>query len=364
MTQNATPIVRQLEQDVHALRIKKLLLYACKDWWESDSTRLSVISLESLVWEVQQTYPTLDQLRSRLNHLVGTLNKSAEYLQVAILIVTALAPLYESVVPIAAIANSAPEVKPHPVAQALERNANLSRIKKLLICVCRKYWEANPYVIEQIKLTELLDELVKLYPTIALVSEGLATVVKTLNKPIEYALIAETILQAVKPLYTIQVEPKPAQPEENRQEEAIDLFDARLEIMKYANPLRAKILLFSLAYYRFEFRSQDWSNIKLYSLDGLLRTVLSQTILVDELHHKLRNIAQQLNEPDAYTEAANVIIKALKPNYNRLQQQIQQTLQIGSVADVTCATPTQLRLRPLEGVSTIPSPESLGISPL
>jgi hypothetical protein len=359
MTQNASRIVHQLEQDVQALRIKKLLLYACKDCWESDSTRLHEISLDSLVLETLQNYPTPEHLKSRLSHLVGTLNKSAEYLQIATLITSTLTPLYENAAPEITLIRT-PKAEPHPIAQILEQDLNLSRIKKLLICVCHKYWEANPYVIEQIRLSELLEELVKQYPTITALSEGLASTVRTLNKPIEYALVAETILQAIKPLYSQPVEPKPAAKAELPQ--PIELFDIRLEMMKYANPLRAKILLFSLAYYRFEFRSQDWSNLKLYSLDGLLRTVLSQSILVDELHQKLRQVAEQLTESEAYLEAANAIVKALKPNYTSLQQQLQQALQSSSVADVTCANATQLR-------SSAPDPvriasESLGIAPV
>ncbi len=359
MADCAAPIVRQLEQDIHALRIKKLLLYACKDWWESDSTRLSVVSLESLVAEVQQSYPTLEQLRSRLNHLVGTLNKSAEYLPVATLITTSLAPLYET----SATAIPEPETT-NPVIQKLEQDLNLSRIKKLLICICRKYWEANPYVIEQLKLSELLDELVKIYPSIAALSDGLANTVKTLNKPIEYALVAETILQTIKPLYSEASEPKQAEPQKESQPEPIDLFNVRLEIMKYANPLRAKIVLFSMAYYRFEFRSQDWMNLRLYSLDGLLRTVLSQSILAEDLHHKLQQIAQHLNEPEQYGEVAHVIMKALKPSYINLQRQIQQATQIGSVADVTRANATQMLSNQdatrLEGFKRVESSEKLG----
>jgi hypothetical protein len=358
MADRAVHIVRQLEQDIYALRIKKLLLYACKDWWESDTTRLSVVSLDHLIAETQQKYPTLEHLRSRLTHLVGTLNKSAEYVQIATLIATSLEPLYDTV-DLATL----PEPT-NPIAQKLEQDVNLSRIKKLLICICRKYWEANPYVIEQIKLDELLDELVKMYPSIAALSDGLANTVKTLNKPIEYALIAETILQAVKPLYAESGESKKPEIQRESQPEPIDLFDVRLEIMKYANPLRAKIVLFSLAYYRFEFRSQDWMNLKLYSLDGLLRSVLSQSILAEDLHHKLHHIAQHLNEPEQYAEVVQVIMKALKPSYINLQRQIQQATQIGSVADVTRANSTQLKSNQdstrLEGFKFLESTEKLG----
>lgn len=377
-------IARQLEQQTHAVRIKKLLLYACKDWWESDSARLSVISLEQLVNEARQSYPTLEHLRSRLNHLVGTLNKSADYQLVAETITVKLAGLYptgdcstgsegagsshgeESTQLISPDFIESPLTTPHTnIAKILSKNVQISRIKKLLICVCRRYWEANPYVIEQTLLSDLLSELTKLYSTLDRLRTGLAAAVKTLNKPMEYAFVAETILQAVEPLYDSPIveqdakgcpddQPAPsstiAQELFPVKEELINLFDVRLEIFKYANPLRAKILLFSLVYYRFEFRSQDWSNLKLYSLEGLLRAILSQGISLPDLHQNLQDMAHQFGEPSEcsggdrgeYLEVGHVLVKALKPNYNALQRQLQKALQTGSAADITCASSTQM----------------------
>ncbi|NJK54060.1 MAG: hypothetical protein HC936_17105 [Leptolyngbyaceae cyanobacterium SU_3_3] len=40
-------IARQLEQDASAMRIKKLMLYACKNWWETDPDILAVTDLEN-----------------------------------------------------------------------------------------------------------------------------------------------------------------------------------------------------------------------------------------------------------------------------------------------------------------------------
>lgn len=375
MSDASALIAHQLERDPNAVRIKKLILYACKDWWESDSARLSAIDLEELVDELRQRYPTLERLRSRLNHLVGTLNKSTEYQVVAQLITVELSALYVTGGSDGAttqIVSPSSPVTPHAqIAQMLERDANLSRIKKLLVCVCRKYWEANPYVIEQTLLTDLLQELTKTYVTLDCLRAGLAATVKTLNKPIEYALIAEAILQVIEPLYSIETPTakrlKPtardlaptAQAYSPSKPLPIDLFDLRLEIFKYANPLRAKILLFSLAYYRFEFRSQDWLNLKLYSLEGLLRTILSQAVsaernpgrtALEDLQHRLQEMAQQFSDPselggsnsNEYLDAGQALIKALKPNYSVLQQQIQHALQSGSAADITCASSTQV----------------------
>ncbi|NDJ18077.1 hypothetical protein [Myxacorys almedinensis] len=383
MSDASALIADRLERDTHVVRIKKLMLYACNDGWESDSARLSAADLTELIDELHQRYPTVEHLRSRLNHLVGTLNKSIEYQSVAHLITVALSALYSAGIsnPESTQIRSLPQLRPTTpqanVAEILEQDANLSRIKKLLICVCRKYWEANPYVIEQTPLADLLHELTKRYSKLGSLRDGLAAAVKTLNKPIEYALVAEAILQVIEPLYeteaasgqqaqstvmdgflqTTAQAPTPFKPM------PVNLFDVRLEIFKHTNPLRAKILLFSLAYYPFEFRSHDWANLKLYSLEGLLRTVLSQAIAtgypspamaLEELRHKLQTMAQQFSDPaelggidrNDYLTVGQALMKALTPNYAALQHQIQQASQSGSAADITCASSTEMVIKP------------------
>ena len=335
MSDEFASVVNQLTQDANALRIKKLLLYVCKSWWENDSTRLSVISLHSLIGEIRQLYPSLESFRSRLIHLVSTLNKAAEYTAIANTILSAVEPLYTE----PATAAIAPTTLQDPVIQKLEQEVHLVRIKKLLICACRKYWEANPKVIEQLSLQDLIDELVDQHTTIEQLRNGLAAIVKTLNKPAEYSLIAEIIVREVEPRYGTESDLSSDSKEEAS---PIDLFDVRLEMLKYANPLQVKILLFSTAYYLFEFREQDWLNLKLYSLDGLLRTVLSQTASIDDLQQKLQSQAQQLNESEQYIEIVPVIIRALKSKYTLLQRQIQQIMQTSSAADMTHASSTKL----------------------
>lgn len=326
MSDLMVPIVMQLEQDPNALRIKKLLLYTCKNWWESDSTRLSVISLQSLIEEIRIAHPTIEQLRSRLTHLIGTLNKSSDYAAVGQIIIAVLQRLY---------AQEAVTIITPPESR-LEQDVNLSRIKKLLIYTCRHYWEANSHVIEQISLQELLSELFQLYPTLEALRSGFSATIKTLNKPVEYALIAELIVRDMESQYGQEATPAIAEPVES-----INLFDVRLEILKSANPLQVKILLFSSAYYVFEFSQQDWINLKLYSLEGLLKTVLSQTSSIEAFQQTLTAKAEQLKNSEQYLELVPVILRSLRSSYTKLQRQLQHALQSGSVADRTLAGSTQ-----------------------
>jgi hypothetical protein len=364
-------IAHQLKQDASAVRVKKLIIYACKNWWETDPDILSITDLEKLVSELRQLHPTLEQLQARLKTLVGTLNKRDEYFPIAHLISQKMEELYNAESDVALVTIFLPSVC-HPqieeIAGRMQQNLDLSRIKKLMLSTAHQYWETDPLKIHHAQLQDLMDELWKGYPTLEELSAGLAAVVKTLNKPVEYALIAEKILEEMRSLYLDQVSqsvistemlpfsdevtapdllkvnhiPKIALPAPAN---VIDLFDLRLEIIKYANPLRAKILLFSIVYYHFSFSPQDWSNLKLYTLEGLLRSLTTVCASIEDLQTKLQNTAQNLNQPDEFLDVAHVLLKCLKPSYKKLQQQVQQamngSIMNGSTIDNTRASATQ-----------------------
>ncbi|WP_068818642.1 hypothetical protein [Phormidesmis priestleyi] len=355
--QTFSEIVRRLEQDANAARIKKLILYACKNWWENDPDRLSVISLQSLVQELRYLNPTLEHLKYKLHLLVGTLSKQEEYLQVATTIIENLTGLYRSATPIEKTTINTNPLDAiggklqNQITKILEQEVHSSRIKKLMIYAARKHWEADPLKIDQAEINRLISELAHQYPTIESLQIGLAAIVKSLNKPIEYAAIANMILREMGKLYSQEGEvispestndlaTQAVAPPSSQTAPAIELFDMRLEIVKFANPLRAKILLFSLVYYPFTYKEQDWSNLKLYSLEGLLRSVTTVCHSLEDLQSNLEVAAQQLNPPEDYVEVVRVILKSLKPGYISLQQHVQQALQI--TAEVTRANSTQV----------------------
>ena len=367
MADQYAPIVGQLEQDANAVRIKKLILYACKNWWENDLDRLNVISLQNLVQELRYLNPTLEHLQYKLNLLVGTLSKQDEYLQVANTIIEHLAGLYRT----AAIEK--PTINANPldgiggelqtqITHALEQEANSGRIKKLMICAARKCWEPDPIKVAQADIKNLVSDLAHQYPTIESLQIGLAAIVKSLNKPTEYAPIANMILREMGKLYVQadevllsesahdQSSQTPNQPTQTA-DSTVSLFDIRLEIIKFANPLRAKILLFSLLYYPFTGKEQDWSNLKLYSLEGLLRSVTAVSSSLEVLKVKLEEMAHCLSPTEDYLEVASVIFKSIKPGYAELQQQ--QQASETSAADITRADSTQVLIAPPPSISRV-----------
>lgn len=94
-----------------------------------------------------------------------------------------------------------------------------------------------------------------------------------------------------------------------------DLLDVRLKILRHTNPLRAKILIFSILYHPFKFSTRDWLTIKMQDLDNLIRHLHSICPTPTELEEKLHKTAQKGNQNEEDFTTASVIFKAMKPLY-------------------------------------------------
>ncbi|MBD0308032.1 MAG: hypothetical protein ICV80_07800, partial [Microcoleus sp. T1-bin1] len=88
-------VVRELEQDVNLTRIKKIIFFACKDFWENDPTQLASADLGILIEELCAKYSRLEDIEAVLNSIVSKVNKKTDYALVADLIVCQLSRLYE-----------------------------------------------------------------------------------------------------------------------------------------------------------------------------------------------------------------------------------------------------------------------------
>ncbi len=374
-------IIQQLGLHPSATRIKKLMIYACCDRWEGDVQALAATDWQPLITALRQQHPTPEHLRTRLDALVGTLNKQADYFPVVDFIAGALAPFYPQP-PVALgtddeiptqIEVADPSVEatelwrdlPDAMIQALAQEPDCDRLKKLLICAVRQYWETDSQKLANISIGELVAELRQQQSTLVGLQTTLSQVVQKLSKPVEYRIVADILVRHLRVLFsdatadataalptvvadtemTVPDLVPPTTPQVNQtaiqraREKAagksLDLFDLRLEVMKATNPLRAKILLFSILYYDFNFQPQDWANLKLYSLDGLLRSVLKVCDTVDFLTANLHDVARRQPDSEAYVDVITALLKCLKPAYSEAQPLRQQVIKTVSVADAT-----------------------------
>ncbi|MEG4502136.1 hypothetical protein QUA81_01265 [Microcoleus sp. F6_B4] len=88
-------VVRELEQDVNLSRIKKIIFFACKEFWENDPAKLASADVRILIEELCAKYSRLEDIEAVLNSIVSKVNKKTEYALVTDLIVCQLSRLYE-----------------------------------------------------------------------------------------------------------------------------------------------------------------------------------------------------------------------------------------------------------------------------
>jgi len=248
-------------------------------------------------------------------------------------------------------------------AQDLEQHGNSPRIKKLIFATWKTSWENDLSRINRFPLTNILQELVNTYPTPEQLRSAFFNIVNTLNKKEEYAVVAEIILARMGNLYHCQ-EPEPSTqivykavvtvappdqpspiplaptsyPAVEPVEELVldtvtnvnipregsprnylnpnyDSFAVRLAVMKYSNPLRAKILLLCVIEEQATFSQGSWLKLRSRNLDELLVEVFQKFSSLEQLEHRLFATAEGLQEPEENAQAAEAIVKAMRPFY-------------------------------------------------
>lgn len=314
-------VIQGLSHDPNLLQLKKLLFYSCRQTWETDPNQLNQYDLNCLVQELGQHRFSLEQLKAHLYRLAKTLSKPADYILIADALVNHLEPLYLETVETQVDEGWQAYVD---VAQQLEQEADPQRVRKLLYAACKQTWENDPAVLSQKSLVEMVQELYCLTSTPQSLEAILNNIVDTLNRQVEYRQIAQTIAIACSPLYPSLTEstqilsapapaPTPALPPVTPS--LSTLFDLRLEVMKYANPLRAKVLLFSALHGSVDYTPPLWDRLKIEGLDDLLSHLLRRYPIFAELQTQLPSTARLLPERDIYTHVSDVILRALKPCY-------------------------------------------------
>jgi hypothetical protein len=324
-----TAIAQQLELDSQSARIKKLLLYATSGNWESNPEILRQTAIAPMLAQLQQLYPTHQQLRFYLHTIAANLTKPLEYQQLTDVILLQCQKFYatdeaDEDTPTAFFTTN-PAAQPavldttlyeqqQQIAQILELRLERDRIVKLLICLTREQWENDAQKIAQASIRELVDEIWRTFATLEDVERGLFAIVQRLSKAVEYSVVASMIVQQLSPLYQNSSQELLPPAKTPPLVQSIDGFDLRLELMKFANPLRAKILLFSVLHQPFDNTDQGWSALKRYSLDMLLKTLLER-YPAPEIGSKLQAMAVTLPMPEEYEQAMDVLLRSLKlPN--------------------------------------------------
>ena len=366
-----TNIAQDVAQYKEAKRAKKLLFYVTQKYWENDANILEQYSWESLLENLYENNPTIDDLKAVLYHAVNSLNRKEAYSKISKYILQRILSLYEE--------NSSQVSNKDDnqinqfdtklidkIVENIENHEEAPRMKKLIFAGCKQYWENDIDMIDTHDMHELIRELCQLYPTTKKLRKALDKVVYSINRQNFYSFIADTIVGELTYLYKydpVRVESdseeedtrlilskktassplktteKVYEPDKKNQaiiEEIIEdeisiepvtsnlvvpwlkvdnLFDLKQEIMQYTNPLRAKVILF-YAIYQIDTNEQHWSVVRTCTLEDLLISMFQRySHNVQKIEAELTAIAQSRIEglePEDNLQAVNAIIKAVR----------------------------------------------------
>jgi len=314
-------IAATLQQSPSATRVKKLLYAVCSGEWSNDPVMLGRFRLSNLIKQLHNMSVNEEALRSALRNVVVTLNRQMEYELVAQLIQRECHRLYSSTADSASHSYGEP---PSLIEPALSYDA---------------VYEEEPLStgpggspgtgVEPVPLGFYDDDLPE--PTGVRMSADLLAA-----DPLD--ALQSTALQPDAPQDSVDP-PTVAQSEQAVQASASDsdhlaiaeeaaiaqqprpldwdgLAELRVELMRYANPLRVKALIFSTLYFPFELSADaDWSKLQGETLGNLLVRLMEQFSSHSHLDEQLRLTAGQLMPSDEYGNAAGAIARALRPFY-------------------------------------------------
>jgi hypothetical protein len=391
-------VVRYLDSHEEKLRIKKLIFCICKKYWENEPNILNGVAMEDLVKELVQIKTNKEQLTFSVYKLVKTLNRPQVYLGVATVIIEQISQLYSNIA--AAYDNQLlpvePEVNPsfttvnndvnneednllRQVVSGIENHRETARIQKLMFAACKNRWENDQAVINNYGLKNIVLELQRNNPNFLSLRQTLKQIAENINKKALYLALADIILTQLEPLYNTnndykeedneskseifndqmvhlnddcdssaktasfsssRTRSKPVDfasssiaisepqvrmelpfaepaflnnnPSNSPQIPAYDPFEIRLEILHYANPLRAKILIFSLLFYPWDQSSQDWLTLRSYTLEDLLKQLIQSGKSLQDIEVQLYNIAQTQMDTDANVQTASILVQTLQ----------------------------------------------------
>ncbi|OPF15500.1 hypothetical protein B1L04_23755 [Microcystis aeruginosa KW] len=389
-------VVRYLDSHEEKLRIKKLIFCICKKYWENEPNILNSVAMEDLVKELVQLKTNKEQLTFSVYKLVKTLNRPKVYLGVATVMIEQISQLYSNIA--AAYDNQLllvePEVNPsfttvnndvnneednllRQVVSGIENHRETARIQKLMFAACKNRWENDQAVINNYGLKNIVLELQRNNPNFLSLRQTLKQIAKKINKKALYLALADIILAQLEPLYdtdnddeeednesksqilnnqivhlkndsdsaakTTSFSPSRSEPVDfsssiiNLNEPQLvmelplaepassnnnpsnspqitpyDPFEIRLEIFQYANPLRAKILIFSLLFHPWDRSGKDWSTLRSYTLEDLLKQLIQSGKSLQDIEVQLYNIAETQMDTDANVQTASILVQTLQ----------------------------------------------------
>lgn len=289
-------VAKTLEQHREGIRIKKLLFTLCHKYWENDLQVLKCVSFISLVQRIQRLYASPYKLAAALQNLVDSLNRRDTYAPLGTFIIEASSPLYQQFD--APRGFTKPTIPPITVARPDAKPPNYAGDYKGFMSLNAK----SPQLRSQ---PTNVDFSRKNLP------DGAPAFVEKMDSRLQRAESFGDGANKAEAKGNQQSE-QDAELQQPHFADALDIVELKIEIMKYANPLRIKILLFSVVHRPFDLTGRDWSLLRACDFDDLLHKTIQASPTVIDLELRLAAIAQSLFEPDEHLAAIAGLIQAVK----------------------------------------------------
>lgn len=221
------------------------------------------------------------------------------------------------------------------VVNNLQQHSQSVRIKKIIFLATKNVWISDKNKLDKLDFLAIFQELISVNRTKESLRDALYSAASTLNKKAEYIFISNTILTLVEAVFTeavtanqsptvvqsgVATEKPVAAKISSFPKDRSDLFDIKLDIMRYTNPLRAKILIFSTLYHQFRYTEDELSLLKRQELDDLIIKLYRACPSVTQLKNKLNTTAKNLPISSENLQAAETILMALQGYYTEAKE--------------------------------------------
>lgn len=310
-------VARNLERHTEAHRIHKLIYGVCHQTWENDMLRLQSHPLLDLLELLHQKAPSLAYLAVMLNQKAATLNRKLVYMQVAHVICELMRPVYsDGLIPAPATAppGAGAIAAPIPTAQSTASRTQTAFSEEAAI--------ADDMTTP---IAPISDPMMQADSGWDAIVEGVTQAewepaMNCLNRhemtmpEIPSELLAEGLQEQPYSGYDMGAG-SAADEDAQAIRDRSDLFELRLYIIRYANPLRAKLILFSSLYHTFDFSSQDWLLLKDATLEDLLRKLFETYHNMDEVDVNLTRAAYAMPNIDPQDATVASLMRAIAPYY-------------------------------------------------
>jgi hypothetical protein len=312
-------VVNYLDRHQEAVRIKKMLYCLCTSRWEKDTDYLNSINFQYLIEQIVRENNSLDLFRVLLQNLIKTVNKPKQYIEIAKVIYLAIGQLYPEF-----RQEHAGRPQSQPPARIPDPEPTNSTIDRGVPSAFQRAYAPEPTQLPSQGIPSALERAYAPTPTQAYIPAALERAyAPTATQQFEEVPSDEDVDESA---YETYYDPNlseggsdfngaVASSEDRSEVPEYDPFALRQNVMSYANPLRAKIILLVMLRPDFNFGSQSVAMMREYQLDDLLLDVLKAYTTIPQLEESMTYAVELLVELEEYGKAANGLLQSLVPLY-------------------------------------------------